>query len=74
LSSLNSAWTIIDQQCCSLSGSKNLAENLQVEPDVYEILASIAQEMLERAAKVKALSRLPVFAALENHRMKTDGR
>jgi hypothetical protein len=48
LSSLNSAWTIIDQQCCSLSGRKNLADNLQVESEVYEALASIPEEMLER--------------------------
>ena len=41
-------WTIIDQQCCSLSGSKNLADNLQVESDVYEALASIAEETLKR--------------------------
>jgi AcrR family transcriptional regulator len=61
--------TIIDQQCCSLSGSKNLADNLQVESDVYEALASIAEEMLERNPKVRALSRLPVFAGLENHRL-----
>jgi hypothetical protein len=40
-------WTIIDQQCCHLSGNKNLADNLQVESDVYEALASIAEEMLE---------------------------
>jgi hypothetical protein len=41
-------WTIIDQQCCSSSGSKNLADNLQVEPGVYEALASIVEEKLER--------------------------
>jgi AcrR family transcriptional regulator len=62
-------WTIIDQQCCHLSGSKNLADNLQVESDVYEALASNAEEMLEHNAKVEALIRLPVFAALENHRL-----
>jgi AcrR family transcriptional regulator len=62
-------WTILDQQCCSLSGSTNLADNLQVESDVYEALAAIAEEMLEGNAKVMAPSRLPVFAALENHRL-----
>jgi hypothetical protein len=40
--------TIIDQQCCTSSGNKNLADNLQVESGVYEALASIAEEMLER--------------------------
>jgi hypothetical protein len=32
-------WAIIDQQCCSLSGSKNRTDNLQVESHVYEALA-----------------------------------
>jgi len=40
-----------------------------VESDVYEPLAFITEEMLEHNAKVEALSRLPVFAALENHRL-----
>jgi hypothetical protein len=40
--------TIIDQQCYSPSSSKNLADNPQVESGVYEALASMAEEMLER--------------------------
>ena len=62
-------WTIIDQQCRSLRVRKNLVDNFQVESDVHEAFAFIAEEMLDRNAKGMALSRLLLFAALENHRL-----
>ena len=62
-------WTIIDQQCRSLRVRKNLVDNFQAESDVHEAFAFVAEEMLDRNAEGMALSRLLLFAALENHRL-----
>lgn len=62
-------WSVIERKINMAGPAERMRERLQVAGSDAEILAGVAEEILERRAKDQTLSRLLLYSALENHRL-----
>jgi AcrR family transcriptional regulator len=62
-------WAVIEAKIQSNSAKERLRAGLKMSGTDAEILAALAQEILEGRAKDQTLSRLLLYSALENHRL-----
>lgn len=62
-------WAVIDHHCRTGLQKQRVPERLQADAEDREIFSSLAEQILHRTAKDRALWRLLLFSALENHRL-----
>ena len=62
-------WAVIERKTSITGPAERMRESLQKPGSDLEILASVAEEILERRAADQTLSRLLLYSALENHRL-----
>jgi len=62
-------WAVIDRKTKVTGPAERMRERIQQGGTDLEILAGIAQEILERRAQDQTLSRLLLYSALESHRL-----
>ena len=62
-------WAILEEKCHVSRGHERLEAELKAPGDAREVLARIAEGILQRNTEDTTLSRLLLFSALENHRL-----
>jgi AcrR family transcriptional regulator len=62
-------WAVIQRKINIAGPAERMRQRLQMAGTDSEILAGVAEEILERRAKDQTLSRLLLYSALENHRL-----
>jgi len=62
-------WAVIERKIRAAGPAERMRERLERAGTDFELLSSVASEILERRATDQTLSRLLLYTALENHRL-----